>query len=238
MEGLLLLSTETQVVPGTKFEDGFGGGAPWFPSTGASLDDFCHQGKPENDLVEELFHTIQYTLLTPRQVCLYHKAYAQAVQKGMYRWDRHLAPNAEPVPTLQADEYLAMALHAWLGVDVSRDGEYTASRGNVAGETGRQQLLRNDPAAYCILAGIFRADSTWAPCSLAEPWRSFPNQPLRHDARLEALCTKVLHALETGFGPPAGFCPAKDLMWPYAEPYWEERPQVAATRQTAMPSGG
>merc|ERR1712216_575247 len=134
------------------FVDGLGGGAPWFPTTGIQLSDMClskRKGRKQtNLLVEELFHTIQYTMLTPRQVCLYHKAYAVAVEHGLYRPDTGIPEegNGEPVPTVQADEYLAEALHGWMGVDTRP--EYMVSKGNDAESTGRMQLQARDPVAF------------------------------------------------------------------------------------------
>jgi len=132
------------LAPGQRFKEGFGGAAPWFPTTGVALGDFCRSNDPHpiNQLVEEFFHTIQYSIMSPRQVCLYHKAYNVAVKAGLMRWDRDLKNLDEPVPTLQADEYMASALHAWLGYNTGRSGEYKATRGNVEALSGREQMRR------------------------------------------------------------------------------------------------
>lgn len=52
---------------------------------------------------------------------MYHKAYQHAMQLHLYTTDGSASEvDGEPVPTVQADEYLAMALHRWFG---SRDGK-------------------------------------------------------------------------------------------------------------------
>ena len=54
-------------------------------------------------------------------VCMYHKAYQHAMLKQLYTTDGSAEEvDGEPVPTVQADEYLAMAMHRWFG---SGDGE-------------------------------------------------------------------------------------------------------------------
>lgn len=57
---------------------------------------------------------------------MYHKAYQHAMLERLYTNDGSADEiDGEPVPTLQADEYLAMAMHRWFG---SQDGanEYKA----------------------------------------------------------------------------------------------------------------
>jgi len=192
------------------FKTGLGGGSPQFPSTGVELDDLCLPGSSEhrvyNALIEELFHSMQYTLMKPRQVCQYHHAYSSAVKNGLYEADKGLARerDGEPVPTVQADEYLASALHAWMGTDTRP--EYKASAGNHASSTGREQLLSADPAAFCILAGMFRADDTWTPCLQAHPWKTHPNKSVKHD---QAMCKDTLKRLEMEHGA----CPSDDVLW-------------------------
>lgn len=52
---------------------------------------------------------------------MYHKAYQHAMQLHLYTTDGSASEvDGEPVPTVQADEYLAMALHRWFG---SSDGK-------------------------------------------------------------------------------------------------------------------
>jgi len=199
------------------FTTGLGGGAPWFPTTGiqqddaGKQDDLClgkHAGKAvQNVLVEEFFHSMQYTALTPRQVCLYHKAYLSAVGHGLYKPDRGIPKEGggEPVPTVQADEYFAMALHAWMGVDTRP--EYMVSQGNTAKSTGRMQLKTRDPAAFCILAGLFRADDTWSPCLQSQPWVTNPNKPVPHDSHV---CAAAIQNLEQKHG----ICPNESVAWP------------------------
>ena len=150
------------------FTTGLGGASPLFPSVGV------HEKEPQASVVEELFHTIQYCSLSPRTVCMYRKAYNDAMVRRLYTTD-HSADeiDGEPVPTVQADEYLAMALQRWFGSDVNTD-EYHVP-GNAAHRSGRSSLQKKDPKAFCILSTIFRANDTWDPAE-DEPWASFSNK--------------------------------------------------------------
>lgn len=120
------------------FLTGLGGGAPWFPSTGV------HEGESQVQVLEELFHTIQYCVLSPRQVCMYHKAYKEVMEDGELYTTDGSGPevDGEPVPTLQADEYMAMALHRWFGRGDGQE-EY-AVEGNTAQSTGREKLRQKE----------------------------------------------------------------------------------------------
>ena len=150
------------------FTTGLGGASPLFPSTGV------RDGEPQALVVEELFHSIQYCAFSPRKVCMYRRAYKHAMEEHLYTTDNSAAEvDGEPVPTVQADEYLAMALHRWLGSDEGPN-EYLVP-GNTARRSGRASLQKKDPRAFCILATVFRADDTWDP-EHGEPWASFPNE--------------------------------------------------------------
>lgn len=185
------------------FLTGLGGGAPWFPSTGITAQE------PPNTLAEELFHTIQYTAMSPRQVCLYHNAYAEAVTSGLYTTDGSGDEiDGEPVPTLQADEYLAMAMQRWFG-SIGAPDEYRIS-GNNGDGTGRQHLRAGDPSAFCLLAQVFRSDDAWDPDPDAAPWIDYHNQPMDHD-EVTADCQSVVASLAVG-------CPALDVAWTHPTP--------------------
>ncbi|CAJ1389031.1 unnamed protein product [Effrenium voratum] len=181
------------------FTTGLGGGSPWFPSTGV------FEGEAAATLAEELFHTIQYCHLGPQAVCMYHKAYKYAMERHIYTTDNSAEEvDGEPVPTVQADEYMAMALMRWLGVN--RGFSEYAIPGNTAERTGRQSLRDHDQNAFCILSTIFRADDSWNPEESLEPWRSFSNQGM--DVKDVAdFCTPVLAQLAEG-------CPNASLAWP------------------------
>jgi hypothetical protein len=187
----------------THFDTGLGGGAPWFPSTGIQADE------ESNSLLEEIFHTIQYVVMKPRDVCMYHKAYADAVVKKLYTTDGSGPEDGgEPVPTVQADEYFAMALQRWLG---SGEGlkEYRV-RGNSDKprmETGRERLRKLDPQAFCLLAKEFRSDDTWNPRPLAKPWKNNPNRAMNIE-EVAGFCEPILATLAKG-------CPVPDLNWPH-----------------------
>lgn len=182
-----------------QFETGLGGGAPWFPSTGIRAEE------PQNILAEELFHTIQYTVMTPRQVCQYHNAYASALAAGLYTTDGSGNEiDGEPVPTVQADEYLAMVLQRWLGSGDAHD-EYVVP-GNNAEATGRQHLKSKDIRGFCLISQYFRSDDAWNPDPYAEPWRRFPNMPVDR-AEVSSLCPSVLEELANG-------CPSAALQFP------------------------
>ena len=89
---------------------GLGGGAPWFPTTGVEAE--------TSSVIEELFHTLQYTVLLPRAVCSYYALYRAAARRRLYTprfLEGVLDPSepSEPVPTSQADEYFAMAMLRW-----------------------------------------------------------------------------------------------------------------------------
>jgi len=188
------------------FQTGLGGGAPWWPSTGIRDDE------PPNTLVEELFHTIQYTVMQPMDVCMYHKAYVQAVSRKLYTTDGSADEvDGEPVPTVQADEYLAMALQRWIGFDQGH-GEY-AVPGNhkqFGKATGRENLKNIDPQAFCLIAKVFRSDDTWNPSTSAKPWKTNPNRGM-DVAESASFCQPVLAKLSVG-------CPSADTHWPKREP--------------------
>lgn len=167
---------------------GLGGGAPWFPSTGIEHDEI-------DMLPEELLHTVQYTAMPPRFVCMYHRAYARAFSKSLYTTDGSTTEvDGEPVPTLQPDEYFAMAANRWLGLD-DAPNEYCV-------KAERREILRQDPHAFCLLAEYFNASDAWAP---------------RGSSRLEIvevpkqLCRRLLGELAEG-------CPSEILPWPYLDP--------------------
>lgn len=188
---------------GQHFATGLGGGAPWFPSTGVRIED-----SPQL-LAEEVFHTIQYVFMAPRLVCMYHNAYAAAFAAGLYTTDGSGEEvNGEPVPTVQADEYFAMAFRRWLGSTDSQD-EYSVP-GNSAEANGREELRRLDPAAFCLVAEIFRCDDAWNPEPEVMPWRRFPNRPMDR-GEANAFCRSVLEGLAAG-------CPLPDTIWPTATP--------------------
>ena len=150
------------------FTTGLGGASPLFPSFGV------HEGEAQVSVVEELFHTIQYCSLSPREVCMYRKAYKNAMEQHLYTTDHSAAEiDGEPVPTVQADEYLAMALQRWFGSHVGLD-EYSVP-GNTAHRSGRASLRKKDPRAFCILSNLFRANDTWDPAK-DEPWTSYSNK--------------------------------------------------------------
>jgi len=181
------------------FESGLGGGAPWFPSTGIEAEE------PANLLAEEVFHSVQYIAMSPREVCMYHNAYAIAVEKGLYTTDGSGGEiDGEPVPTVQADEYLAMALQRWLG---SHDApsEYLVP-GNNASATGRMYLRQLDPPGFCMISLFLRCDDTWNPEQNKEPWRRFPNQGM-DEAEVHAFCQPILENLGDN-------CPPFHLEWP------------------------
>ena len=182
------------------FVTGLGGAAPWFPSMGITGSDGAIA------LAEEFFHTLQYFVLTPREVCLYHKLYANAfVQepsrtilgggaggsppRPRYYPDASLAGeiDGEPVPTVQADEYLAVAFRRWLGAGPTSSSlrgpweEDTLPPGlheySVLGndkqfnKTGREWLREQDPAAFCLIAKYFHPGDMWNPGVLEIPNR-------------------------------------------------------------------
>lgn len=184
------------------FTTGLGGGSPLFPSTGV------YQDEGPMTIVEELFHTIQYSALSPRSVCMYHKAYQHAMLERLYTNDGSADEiDGEPVPTLQADEYLAMAMHRWFGSQVGPD-EYKVD-GNTASGTGRQNLKDQDPQGFCILSTIYRADDDWNP-DAGEPWASYRNQKMDMK-QVDSYCKPVLEMLATG-------CPKSSIAWPDARP--------------------
>lgn len=192
------------------FTTGLGGGAPWFPSTGIA----AHESP--NLLAEELFHTIQYTAMSPRQVCSYHNAYAAAVTSGLYTTDGSGDEvDGEPVPTVQADEYLAMAMQRWFG-STDAPGEYGIPGNNEAG-TGRQHLRDGDIGAFCLIAQVFRSDDAWDPLPDVAPWKVYANQPIDHD-EVTIDCKPISAALANG-------CPASDVAWAY--------PRLAASNGTS-----
>jgi len=190
------------------FTTGLGGGAPWFPSTGIEA------GEPASTLAEELFHTIQYTALRPREVCMYHRAYAHAMSTGLYTTDGSASEvDGEPVPTVQADEYMAQALHRWFGSNAAAQEYLVPGNGAAAPEgtatrwvaeglrTGREQLRRLDPQAFCLLAEVFRSDDTWNPEPNKLPWRVTPNRGMAI-AEVDTFCQPLLTKLAVGCPPP------------------------------------
>jgi hypothetical protein len=185
------------------FLTGLGGGAPWFPSTGVLSDE-----TPET-LLEELFHTIQYTVMRPSDVCMYHKAYAKGVADGLYTTDGSgKEVDGEPVPTIQADEYLAMALHRWLGSSVGHRDEYkvSGSSSKPGGKTGREYLRESDPQAFCFLSTVFRSDDAWNPNPKKKPWKTNPNRGMDME-EVADFCKPVLSELAAG-------CPSSSVTWP------------------------
>lgn len=185
------------------FTTGLGGGSPLFPSTGV------YQDESQVTLVEELLHTIQYCALSPRSVCMYHKAYQHAMRHHLYTTDGSAEEvDGEPVPTVQADEYLAMAMHRWFG-SVDGKNEYKVP-GNTADATGRQALQEQDPKAFCILSSIFRADDAWNPDETLEPWASHGNRKMDL-SEVQRFCKPVLEKLAMG-------CPKSSISWPSTRP--------------------
>lgn len=184
------------------FPTGLGGGAPWFPSTGIMSDESA------NTLFEELFHTVQYVVMSPRDVCRYHRAYAHAVAAGLYSTDGSGPEvDGEPVPTVQADEYLAMALQRWLGSTDGGPKEYLVPGNNHKG-TGREHLRRKDLRGFCLIAKFFRSDDTWNPNPHREPWKSHRNQAM-DPTDVREQCRPVLAELGAG-------CPSANIGWPMA----------------------
>lgn len=182
------------------FTTGLGGGAPWFPSTGILQDEIA------NILAEELFHTIQYVVMQPRAVCMYHKAYRHARQAGLYSTDNSGDEvDGEPVPTVQADEYLALALQRWLGT-TEMLSEFGVP-GNRRGKTGRESLKAQDPRGFCLISTIFRSDDIWNPEPKRQPWLSLPNRGM-DVSEVAVFCEPVLQGLGQG-------CPSADVQWPY-----------------------
>ncbi|CAE7664158.1 DRC9, partial [Symbiodinium pilosum] len=200
------------------FTTGLGGASPLFPSFGV------HEGEAQVSVVEELFHTIQYCSLSPREVCMYRKAYKNAMEQHLYTTDHSAAEiDGEPVPTVQADEYLAMALQRWFGSHVGLD-EYSVP-GNTAHRSGRASLRKKDPRAFCILSNLFRANDTWDPAK-DEPWTSYSNKAngnLKMD-EVAGFCAPVLQELGSG-------CPSMDLP---AEPEARERVELLGQTQGAL----
>jgi len=186
-----------------RFTTGLGGGSPLFPSTG------IRAGEEQALLVEEIFHTIQYCAMEPRLVCQYRKAYKHAMEKGLYTTDGSAHEvDGEPVPTVQADEYFAMALHRWLGSTLE-ENEYKVS-GNRAHKTGRQNLQEKDVKAFCLLSTLFRADDPWNPEPQSKPWSKHKNQAMDRVAVAES-CRPVLEELGEG-------CPGEGVSWPDRRP--------------------
>eukprot|EP00747_Dinoflagellata_sp_TGD_P182805 gnl/TRDRNA2_/TRDRNA2_37226_c0_seq1.p1 gnl/TRDRNA2_/TRDRNA2_37226_c0~~gnl/TRDRNA2_/TRDRNA2_37226_c0_seq1.p1 ORF type:complete len:434 (+),score=67.99 gnl/TRDRNA2_/TRDRNA2_37226_c0_seq1:43-1344(+) len=182
------------------FTTGLGGGAPWFPSTGV------HANEPINLMAEELFHTIQYVVMKPRQVCAYHNAYSHAVESGLYTTDDSGDEvDGEPVPTVQADEYFAMVMQRWLGANVGRKTEFLVSGNNALG-TGREHLQRADLRGFCLMSQVLRSDDDWNPNPDRLPWRKFPNKAMDR-AEVSRRCRPVIAELELG-------CPPADVEWP------------------------
>jgi len=183
-----------------KLATGLGGGAPWFPSTGIM------QREEANTLAEELFHTMQYTVMQPRAVCMYHKAYRNAYDAKIYSTDSSGAEiGGEPVPTVQADEYLAMALQRWIGFGGGDDELFV--KGNDADGTGREHLKAKDPNAFCVLSTVFRSDDTWNPEPNLQPWEQHPNKAM-DVSEVASFCAPVLTKLGQG-------CPSESVTWPY-----------------------
>jgi hypothetical protein len=185
-----------------EFITGLGGGAPWFPSTGVHVSDGM------DVLVEEMFHTIQYVAFAPQDVCMYHKAYGDAVSAGLYTSDNSGDEvDGEPVPTVQADEYLAMALKRWLG-STQTPKEYIVPGNSLTegGPTGRELLQKKDPQAFCLIASKWKADDPWSPDLTMKPWRTNPNRGI-NAARVASYCRPVMARLAEG-------CPGPEVTWP------------------------
>lgn len=184
-----------------KFTTGLGGGAAWFPSTGIQASE------PNNVLAEELLHTIQYVVMKPQDVCMYRKAYVQAVEKELYTTDGSGPEvDGEPVPTVQADEYLALAMQRWFGSPMA-PGEYLVL-GNNYEATGREHLRKSDFQAFCLLSRLFRSDDTWNPHSDREPWKRHPNRGMNL-VQVAQDCKVTLDRLAVD-------CPQADVEWPQA----------------------
>lgn len=82
---------------------------------------------------------------------MYHKAYQQAMEQQLYTTDDSGSEvDGEPVPTLQADEYLAMAMHRWFG---SGDGseEYKAQRWERHGGSGRGGVVEFESVRNTVI---------------------------------------------------------------------------------------
>merc|ERR1719272_2330125 len=183
------------------FATGLGGGSPWFPSTEITSDSL-----PEDlEVLEELFHTIQYVVMRPRDVCMYHKAYAHAVASKLYTTDGSATEvDGEPVPTVQADEHLAMALMRWFGNGGGLNEYRVQGSSSKSGmETGREHLRKHDPQAFCIIAKFFRSDDTWNPTSRAQPWKTNPNRAM-DVGEVASFCEPILAEAVIG-------CPAAEV---------------------------
>ena len=171
--------------PGLVWASGLGGGAPWFPTTGVEAE--------TSSVIEELFHTLQYTVLPPRAVCSYYALYRAAARRRLYTprfLEGVLDPSepAEPVPTSQADEYFAMAMLRWFEIGDGFPDEY-----NVA--PGRESLWASDPGAWCLLSTIFRPEATLNGTTLL----AAPDRAER--------CAALL-------GDAGRACPAAGVAWP------------------------
>jgi len=186
------------------FTTGLGGGAPWFPSTGVQSNE------PNYLLMEEIFHTIQYVAMQPLDVCMYHKAYAQAVAGKLYTTDGSADEiDGEPVPTVQADEYLAMALQRWIGSHSAPKEYHVPGNDQKLGKpTGRENLRSLDPQAFCLIAKVFRSDDTWNPRPKAHPWKTNPNRGM-DVGEVASFCKPILANLAVG-------CPSASLRWPHS----------------------
>ena len=188
------------------FITGLGGGAPWFPSTGI-------EDEAINPIVEELFHTIQYTSMSPNLVCMYHKAYKHAMEKKLYITDGS-GPEieGEPVPTVQADEYMALANHRWFGTsgNTEEDGdEYSVPKCSSENKkTSRTHLLEQDPEIFCILSTLWRSDDEWN-----SPESSHTGEFCKNHAvggtieEVDLMCVPMLEKLRIG-------CPLEDVVFP------------------------
>ncbi|CAK0821432.1 unnamed protein product [Prorocentrum cordatum] len=153
---------------------------------------------------------------------MYHRAYAHAVSAGLYTTDGSGSEvEGEPVPTVQADEYMAMALHRWFGSGASAhegagaglvpgNGAAAPKRAEPQGaaeqlRTGRAQLRRLDPRAFCLLAEVFRSDDAWNPEPHKFPWRVNPNFGMAV-AEVDTFCQPLLTKLAVG-------CPSPEVEW-------------------------
>lgn len=187
-----------------RFKTGLGGGAPWFPSTGIEDNEV-------NLLIEELFHTIEYTAMSPRLVCMYHKAYKHAMEKKLYTNDGSAKEiDGEPVPTVQSDEYLAMALHRWFGSNVDASEYLVPAYDKDRGLNGREELLRHDPSAFCILSVLFSAEDTWRPQSSSQTREAgFARRHYEkgYQRKIDERCRPVLERLGAG-------CPSQEVLFP------------------------
>lgn len=178
------------------FATGLGGASQQFPSIG------CEAADPPADKMEEFFHTVQYTMMSPRQICMYHRAYENSVKHGQYH-PEDLEYHGEPVPTTQADEYLAAAMRVWFGWSGAEEYSVTRITRSVQNLFQiRKELSKEDINAFCILNMFFDPMKTWPMPKLSVHTAAVDLSPYTRQ------CGKVLRDLGSS-------CPQEGLSWPH-----------------------